>query len=354
MYYRSVNRGVSFTKPGRYAVGMVLLLGFIATGSGYNALYLSLSMGLAILIISGILSEKVMKHYELEKLSEVTAEAETPFSVEFVASNKSSSFAIYGVENLVLSQVPRFRWLFGNIPYKVNGTLLTLQPGRQENVRGNCTGLPRGHYSQFTVLQRTLYPFGLLAKFKLSTLPADIEILPKSDPAYTALLRQQLRTRLSGLLKDNQFHSHRPFQTRDSLRHVDWKKSAGHDADRWLLKQYESPSNDSGILIEGFLEELATIDDAAKYEAHLSRLRSACEVVHESRRRLLMRVGPFLVVGYPAALSALAAIPTFEKRQSPIQIRKNISLVPGHYLRLTIRPEVERPVWNEQPQWVAA
>src|SRR4051812_45616928 len=104
MYLSGANRGISFTKAGFYTTGMVLLLGFFATGSGYNGLFLALGFGLSFLLISGLLSEKTIQATEVTGISDAVAEAGAPFAVNFLVSNQNSSWYIFSVENLMTTE----------------------------------------------------------------------------------------------------------------------------------------------------------------------------------------------------------------------------------------------------------
>src|SRR6476659_4590958 len=109
MYFRGVNRGVTFTRPGFYLTGFVCLLGLFATSSGYNGFFLSLGFGLSILIISGLLSEKVMRSYECLGFSGATVEPGVPFSVTFRMRNRSADWVVLGADALVTLELPSFR-----------------------------------------------------------------------------------------------------------------------------------------------------------------------------------------------------------------------------------------------------
>src|SRR5687767_3365945 len=122
MYYKSVNRGVLLTSPGKSTIALVMTLGFIAIASSYNGIYLAVSLGLSILIVSGLLSEKVMKHYELKGLLPVTAEPNLPFSVRFQARNKSSVVNLYGIENLVIAPSVEIRKITEKLPTIMRGS----------------------------------------------------------------------------------------------------------------------------------------------------------------------------------------------------------------------------------------
>ncbi len=347
MYYRSVNRGVFLTSPGRYTIGLVMALGLIAIASSYNGIYLAVSLGMAILIVSGLLSEKVMRHYELVDVAPVTAEPNTPFSVKFRASNQSDELNLYGIENLVLPPTEKFPRITDKIKPLMKSIAVTLPPSSISEISGTCSGLARGLYRKFVVLQRTLYPFGLLAKFKLDELNTHIAILPGYDEKLAKRLREEIQKRISGNGIDQQFHSHRPFTARDSLRNVDWKKSAGRDQPSWVLKVYESFVEDFGILLSLDWTAAANAPTEAAYEEHLSHLRTVCEVVRESGRRLLLSDDEITFwSGYDACINALVQAPKFESRHLGIVVPAT-KITPGSYVQLSVAGDY--PQWGKEP-----
>lgn len=347
MYYRSVNRGVFLTSPGKYTIALVLALGFIAIASSYNGIYLAVSLGMAILIVSGLLSEKVMKHYKLEKLLPVIAEPRTPFSIRMTATNESREVTLYGVENLVIPAPEKTPKISERLTPLMRATVLVLPPGRSQEVSGTCFGLTRGFYSDFLVVQRTLFPFGLLAKFKLSRISARVMILPSFDEKLADLLRDEMQRRIAGLGIDQQFHSHRPFTSRDSLRSVDWKKSAGRLQQNWVIKVFESFIEEFGVLLELDWDVARLLPAEEGYERHLSRLRTACDIVQESGRRLAITDGLGRIWdGYDECVATLIRAPKFaERRKTRPTASNSLSSLPGTFVRLSITTEV--------PQWGA-
>jgi len=352
MYYRSVNRGVFLTAPGRYTIALVMALGLIAIASSYNGIYLAVSLGMSILIVSGLLSEKVMRHFELVDVAPVIAEPNTPFSVRFRVANKSDELNLYGIENLVLPPSETIPRITEKTEPLMKSIAVSLAPSSVTEIAGTCTGMSRGLYREFTILQRTLYPFGLLAKFKLDKVATHISILPGYDETLAKRLREEIHRRISGNGIDQQFHSHRPFTTRDSLRDVDWRKSAGREQGSWVLKVYESFVEDFGILLSLDWSVAANAPDEATYEAYLTALRTVCEVVRETGRRLLLSDDEITFwSGYDACVAALVQAPKFEDRHLGIVVPAT-TITPGAYLQLSVG--TLSPLWGKEPVRVYA
>lgn len=347
MYYSSVNRGVFMTSPGRWTILLVMALGFIAIASGYNGIYLAVSLGMSIVIVSGILSEKQMKYYALEEILPVVAEPKTPFSVRFRAKNTSDVLQIYGIENLVIPSSRKIPKIQEKLIPLMKSTVVTLGPNHSIEVSGSCAGLRRGLHKEFLVVQRTLFPFGLLAKFKVSRLSTRISILPSYDESLATQLRKEIQKVLSGTGIDQQFHSHRPFTSRDSMRNVDWKKSAGRNSQQWVLKVYECVIEDFGVLLHLDWSVAVKLPDEAMYEAHLSKLRTACDIVRETGRKLILTDGDDRFwLGHDACVSVLVEAPRYQHRRRGIKT-PTTEIASGNYLSLSVRGPV--PQWGNTP-----
>jgi uncharacterized protein (DUF58 family) len=232
VYYRSVNRGAFLTPQGRYTVALVFALGLLAIGSGYNGIYLAFSLGISILVISGLISEKIMRHFQIRSVKEVRAEANTPFVLHFEVENGSDERVLYGIENVFLEDWPKIGKLGMKMKPLALANVISLEPEQKKMVAAHFQGLPRGKYRRFLVLQRTPYPFGLLSKFKFSEVEAQVSIFPLWDEKFAEALRRQIQHRMLGDDKDRQFHSHRPFTTRKMVT----KRSIGKKAPARLKK----------------------------------------------------------------------------------------------------------------------
>jgi hypothetical protein len=339
MYLGGVNRGISFTKAGFYMTGLVLVLGFFATGSGYNGLFLALGFGLSFLVISGLLSEKTIRAADLEGVADAHADAGEPFTVTFQVCNTSPSWYVFGLENLVTTEMPKFRLLQPKIEALMEARLLVLPPGQSVSIPGRCQGLRRGWYHDFFIIQRTLFPFGLISKFKVARLSANIWVLPPRDPELGLAFGHELQRRMAGQPNEHEFHSHRRLTPHAPMHALDWKKNASLPPEEWIMKTYESPATEFGICVEPDWTAIQLLNDEAEYEKALSRLRTVCEVVGQSGKPLALRGGNGRsIFGYDACLEAIVRAPQFSSRAEagnwPMAGRSRA----GWYLRLRLSP----------------
>ncbi len=316
MYYRSVNRGIHATVPGRYTIALIFVLGLIAIASGYNGIYLSLSLGIAVLIISGLLSERVMKHFEVTGASRVSGEANRPFTLELKVCNQDPSQILYGVECLVFERPPRFS-ILGKEPLpRMQGQCLMLDPQENAVISGTCSGLPRGYYDRLYAVQRTLYPFGLLSKFKVAELSTEVAVLPVLDEDLLRRLNAELRQQMVRTDAEREFYCHRQRNPLDPARVIDWRRSAGRPPSDWVVKIFESRSREQRIRVlatDGFL---LSSDSAELYERRLGELRTAIEVAYLSQRPFEVEVDGLCVASdIQAANRYLAVAPSFTARE---------------------------------------
>ncbi len=279
MYFKNVNRGMSFTKAGTYTTGLVVVLGLLATSSGSNAFFIALGFGLSLLTISGLLSERSMKSFRFISIGAATAEAGSPFSVPLAVSNDAKTWFLFGVESLLTTELPRFRLLNAKLNAPIEGRLLAIAPGDRREIAARCSGLPRGKYDHFYVIQRTLFPFGLISKFKVSEAEANIKVLPILNAEIAERIARDIRAKLAGHVQEEDFHSHRVMHPRDSRRNMDWKKNAGKPRSQWVVRVYQANGESTQVVIRPDWKGWLSVLSGPELERALSDLRSAAEGV---------------------------------------------------------------------------
>jgi len=350
VYYRSVNRGLSFTKAGIYTVLFIFGIGMVAINTGVNAAFLFLSLGMALLIVSGLLSEKAMRHYEARHFNPARIDAQAPFTIEVAASNSSPTLALYGMENVLLAGDPKFGRLRTKIAPLGRGSILRLPPRTNKTVEIHCNGVRRGVYESFTLMQQTNFPFGLLDKFKIGKITGELVALPASDARLAAALRTEYRRRVAQTDDDKEFFTHRNWQPGFSARDIDWRKSGGRPERQWVMREYRSTAAEFGILIETDWQELLVANTESEYEAHLSALRTATEVVAEGSRHCMLRISNNVFVpGSVAILTWIAGLPEFAARSQQLpSLPKDTgtNTIQGRWIRLHVTARTH--AWDDR------
>lgn len=313
MYLKNVNRGISFTKAGTYTTGLVLILGFLATSSGSNAFFIALGFGLSLLVISGLLSERSMKYSRITGVGNVVADSGAPFSLPIQITNDSKSWFLFGVETLGLVSLPPFRLFNAKIVAQIESRLLALGPGETKQVQAQGTGMPRGYFETLYLVQRTLFPFGLISKFKVVKARASLSILPKLDVEYLEKLVRELSQAFAGTLREEEFHSHRNYLAGDSPHSIDWKKNAGKAQSDWVVKVNRSSGESVSILVRPDWISLNASSSEIEYERFLSRVRTVLEAVIRAGKKPVLQL-PVGFLASPECLWVLAKAPSYSAR----------------------------------------
>lgn len=319
MYYRGVNRGLAFTKPGLYSFGFILAVGMIAVATGINGLYIFLSAGLGGFIVSGMLSERAMKSCSVQRASAGIVDAGSGFELSFNLENKSSWFTVYAVQTFFFIERPPLRLISKKLPALAMHSCGKMEPASTMTCTTRCSELPRGTYARLLAMQQTTFPFGILEKYKFSEVEAGLFVAPAVDAAFLAELRALVRRRLAASDADKEFFSHRRYSHKDSLKYLDWKKSAGRKPEDWVVKVFRTKNLNAPVVIEASWELMLACRTEAEYEALLGRVRTACLAVVETGREVRLELGRGMTaLGYESALALLAAAPRFaDRRQGP-------------------------------------
>jgi uncharacterized protein (DUF58 family) len=222
---------LKFTRDGRYFVGLTLGVGFAAINTGNNLLYLILGMLLSLIIVSGILSEMVLRGLTVRRQLPQQIFAGHPFLTGITLDNDKSrlpSFSIE-VEDVVRGQSVTKKCYFLKVPAGAR---------QQTSYRGE---LPRrGAYRYDAFLVSTRFPFALFRKSH--TLPAadEVVVLPRIHPVDVQ--PEAAQTQLGASARPErgvgrEFHGLRPYRDGDDARDIHWKRSARER--KLVLREYE-------------------------------------------------------------------------------------------------------------------
>jgi uncharacterized protein (DUF58 family) len=166
-------RRLKFTREGKFFVGITLGVGFAAINTGNNLLYLLLGMLLALIIVSGLMSEMSLRDLSVVRRLPTRAQVGRPHLVEIEVFNhkgKVPSYAIE-VEDLRAAQPADKRCFFLKIsPKSAQVAAYRRTPSR----RG------RDHHVGFRIATR--FPFGLFEKSREVPSEGELIIYPAVDP----------------------------------------------------------------------------------------------------------------------------------------------------------------------------
>lgn len=247
---------VRVTKIGTAYLLFTLLLGFAALNTGNNSLYIALAMMLGTLLVSGVLSQRALRSIDVTFESADAAWAGAPVRGELTVVNRSRWLS------------PRELVLLSEVIEPV--MLEELHRGESRRVPVTLAFARRGRASLSRVDLYCRYPFGLFLKKRSRPLEGEVIVYPRlltaselplvspeSSGATTSKERSGRGTELYGF---------RDYVEGDSLRQVNWKKSAR--VGRWILRQPQEEQE--GVLKLAVDPWVPPGIDAEAVEPHIS------------------------------------------------------------------------------------
>jgi uncharacterized protein (DUF58 family) len=165
-------RRLKFTREGKFFVGITLGVGFAAVNTANNLLYLLLGMLLALIVVSGLMSELSLRDLTVVRRLPLRAQVGRAHLVEIEVFNhkdKVPSYAIE-VEDLRAGQPADKRCFF-----------LKISPRSAQVAAYRRTPVKRGrdHHIGFRIATR--FPFGLFEKSREVTADGELIIYPAVD-----------------------------------------------------------------------------------------------------------------------------------------------------------------------------
>jgi uncharacterized protein (DUF58 family) len=166
-------RKLKFTREGKFFVGITLGVGFAAINTGNNLLYLLLGMLLALIIVSGLMSEVSLRNLTVVRRLPARAQVGRPHLVEIEVFNHKGRVPSYAieVEDLRSGQPADKRCFFLKISPK---SAQVAAYRRTPNRRG------RDRHVGFRIATR--FPFGLFEKSREVPSEGELIIYPAVDP----------------------------------------------------------------------------------------------------------------------------------------------------------------------------
>jgi uncharacterized protein (DUF58 family) len=224
-------RRLSFTREGKYFVGITIGVGFAAINTGNNLLYLLLGMMLSLIIASGIMSEMSLRNLTVTRQPPTRIHARRPFLMGIGLANgkkRLPSFSVE-VEDLVAQK-----------PLDKKCYFLKLPAGRLQHTSYRHTFPRRGRYTYSGFRLSTKFPFALFRKSRLVELTTEVIVFPQLAQLGHAA---PPRARVAGLEaqgrkgRQGDFHGLREFRDGDDPRDIHWRSTA--KAGRTLVREHE-------------------------------------------------------------------------------------------------------------------
>ncbi len=168
-------RRLKFTREGKFFVGITLGVGFAAINTANNLLYLLLGMLLALIVVSGVMSELSLRDLTVVRRLPLRAQVGRAHLVEIEVYNHKRRVPSYAieVEDLRAAQPADKRCFF-----------LKISPKSAQVAAYRRTPSRRGRDVHVGFRIATRFPFGLFEKSRELPAGGELVIYPAVDPVH--------------------------------------------------------------------------------------------------------------------------------------------------------------------------
>lgn len=306
-YFRTTREGKAFI----FVTGGV---GLAAINTGNNLLFLIFGFMLSLIVLSGILSEIVLRGVRVYRRLPERAFAQTVCLVELGLANDKRRAPSYSleVEDLVQGVPAERRCYFLKVGAKA------------EQVAGYRRTIKQRGYLKFEGFRvATRYPFGIIEKWRFLDAPGELLVYPalsredvveqaeRGMGSDAALLRVGAGTEVAGL---------RNYQTGDAARSIQWKRTAA--LGRVVVhEKHSDASAHLAILLDNARPKDADTrwDEAFEHAISRAAAIAVSNVSHELSVEVVCRGqrSPVVMSGVPADpilrfLALLSSVPEAE------------------------------------------
>jgi len=161
-------RRLRITRGGALLTGAIVALGFAALNTGNNLLYLVLGALLGLIMVSGWLSEQMLRRNQIERRVPRAATAGEPLRLAYQITNHKRRLPTVSIE---LREAA-----FNEAAY-----LQSAWPGRSGVARTTVTVRRRGVYPLSRIVLSTAFPFGLFIKERDIEVRGYLVVWPRTD-----------------------------------------------------------------------------------------------------------------------------------------------------------------------------
>jgi len=207
-------RTIRPTRDGWWCLGAALALGFAAMNTGNNLLYLLSSLLLALIIVSGILSEQSMRRLRLVAAVPEEIHARAPITLGARVANRKRWLPSYSV---MLETGARRLYLD------------RLRAGEERLVTWETTFAARGRQRLPGLRVVTRFPFGLFVKTGRLVLDDEVVVFPAVTPLDAARRRTLGGGSARAVHRRGRGHdlwNLRDYRAGDDRRLIHWRSSA--------------------------------------------------------------------------------------------------------------------------------
>jgi uncharacterized protein (DUF58 family) len=213
-------RRLKFTREGKFFVGITLGVGFAAINTANNLLYLLLGMLLALIVVSGVMSEVSLRDLTVVRRLPLRAQVGRAHLVEIEVFNHKGRIPSYAieVEDLRAGQPADKRCFF-----------LKISPKSAQVAAYRRTPTKRGRDLHIGFRIATRFPFGLFEKSREIAAEGDLIIYPGVDPVHLPAATAGKAAGGDGIVgrgNGDDFLGLKLMRSGEDPRDIHWRKSA--------------------------------------------------------------------------------------------------------------------------------
>jgi uncharacterized protein (DUF58 family) len=268
-------RRLKFTREGKFFVGITLGVGFAAINTANNLLYLLLGMLLALIVVSGVMSELSLRHLSVIRRLPLRAQVGRAHLVEIEVFNRKARVPSYAieVEDLRAGQPADKRCFF-----------LKVSPLSAQVAAYRRTPTRRGQDLHTGFRVATRFPFGLFEKSREIAAEGELVIYPAVDPVKLPPAHHGAELGSEGNAgrgHGEDFVGLRPMREGEDPRDIHWRKSAA--VGQLVLRERSRESRpDVKLVLDVFRPRGAGDDWDAGFERRIREVASRA-VAHLKR-----------------------------------------------------------------------
>lgn len=257
-------RHLRFTREGRVFVFVTFGLGFAAVNTGTNLMYLVFGFMLSLIVLSGILSEHVLRRLRVERSLPSRAFVGQPALIEVQAFNGKERLVSYSVEveDQAVSEPNERRCYFLKVP-----------PGQSQAATYRRVPQRRGilEFAAFRVSTR--FPFGLFEKWREFDAPAELLVYPALLPTRLpeGVSREEGHESGASKGRGTETRELREYRVGDEVRSIHWRRSAAMG--KPVVREYEREAAALFcFVLDNHVPDAADRQAVADVEAQISRV----------------------------------------------------------------------------------
>jgi uncharacterized protein (DUF58 family) len=238
-------RTIKPTRDGWWCLLVAVGLGVAAINTGNNLLYLLVSALLALIVVSGILSEQSMRGLDLTGVAPDEIYAGQPALLGAKIANRKGWFTSYSVTVELLAAEARALESTSRFIY-----VRRIEAGRERLATWEETLPHRGRHRLTGVRITTRFPFGLFVKAARPALADEVVVFPAVRPISAESLRRlgesgEASARRRG--RGNDLYNLRGYRAGDDPRFIHWRSSA--KAEGLMVRELEADTSQNTRLV---------------------------------------------------------------------------------------------------------